>query len=250
VILAHIHAPPPTLEESAPDLIFPARLSEVLSRSIAKDSSQRYDTMQEFKKALAEVGHRKTSGSEGKGEPNTSERSKGRGGADGAGFGADGAGSGSGSGGGGKLVVNDEMSSDFQKLLNGSERGDVEDQYDLAWNYRKGEGGAPKDPKMAFYWFLRAAQQDKTQAMNCVSDMYQEGEGVMQDYHESFTWRRRSTEAGDTLGQWNLGWLYQMGYGCECDPDLCAYWYRKAADQGHDVCAVRSRLVLFERLRC
>lgn len=227
VILAHINAPAPTLEEAAPDIIFPDGLSQVTARAIEKDSTKRFESMQEFKKALADVGKAADAG----GAADSSASS----------FKVQGSSSSSGdnssiagSGGGGELVLNDDINSDLKNLLNGAERGDVDDQYDLAWNYRRGEGGAPKDPKLAFYWFLKAAQQDKTQAMNCVADMYLEGEGVMQDLKESFAWYRKSAEAGDALGQWNLSWMYQTAKGCEEDPDLSSYWLRKAADQGHD----------------
>ena len=39
-------------------------------------------------------------------------------------------------------------------------------------------------------------------------------------------------ERGNTEGMYNLGLMYQNGFGTEEDPESAYYWYRKAADAG------------------
>lgn len=268
VILAHVNAPAPTLEESAPDMVFPPRLTEIIGRAIAKDCTQRYETMQEFKKALAEVDLDKSPA------PPARDTGAGDSGArKGLGFVsgfASGFASGMASGAASKAVSSagssassapeaitaksdaggaaqdgsevfevsevegspPDASEEFLRVLAAAKNGDAEAQYDLAWFYRKGDEGAPLDAKISFYWFLKSAEQGKPQSMNCVADMYQDGEGVEESMAEAFSWRQKSAELGDALGQWNLGWHYNHAHGCDEDPDLTAYWYRKAADQG------------------
>ncbi len=265
VILAHVNAPAPTLEESAPDLVFPPRLTEVIGRAIAKDCTQRFETMQDFKKALAEAdldgagsapiskspaAASSSSSASPESSADVSERTSGGGASDSIAptsgeaisdtvHDRSGVSSAAGAGSGGTKAslesanqVPADASEEFLRLLEDSQKGDMEAQYDLAWFYRKGDEGAPQDAEISFYWFLKSAELGKPQSMNCVADMYQDGEGVEESMSEAFRWRQQSAELGDALGQWNLGWHYNHAHGCDEDPDLAAYWYRKAADQG------------------
>ena len=44
---------------------------------------------------------------------------------------------------------------------------------------------------------------------------------------------RIGAENGDPASQLNLGWMYRDGKGVPKDAERAAFWFRKAAEQGH-----------------
>ena len=62
--------------------------------------------------------------------------------------------------------------------------------------------------------------------------MYQNGYGVPQDYKESVYWYRLAAEQGDADSQYNLGVMYERGYGVSKDDKEAVNWYRLSAEQG------------------
>ena len=40
-------------------------------------------------------------------------------------------------------------------------------------------------------------------------------------------------KAGDSMAQYNIGWMYHNGYGLAIDDKQAQYWWQLAADQGH-----------------
>ena len=40
-------------------------------------------------------------------------------------------------------------------------------------------------------------------------------------------------EAGDSVAQYNIGWMYHNGYGLVIDDKQAQYWWQLAAEQGH-----------------
>ena len=43
---------------------------------------------------------------------------------------------------------------------------------------------------------------------------------------------KKLAETGNSFGMYNLGLMYQSGFGTEEDPELAYYWYRRAAETG------------------
>ena len=62
--------------------------------------------------------------------------------------------------------------------------------------------------------------------------MYQNGYGVPQDYKESVYWYRLAAEQGEADSQYNLGVMYERGYGVSQDDKEAVNWYRLSAEQG------------------
>jgi TPR repeat protein len=88
-----------------------------------------------------------------------------------------------------------------------------------------------KNYTFALMKFLSAAKENP-RAYNYIGDMYQNGQGVAQDYHQAFTWYVKAAELGDALGQSHLGHFYLMGLGTTRDFAEAFAWYSKAANQG------------------
>jgi len=63
--------------------------------------------------------------------------------------------------------------------------------------------------------------------------MYANGRGVSKDEIVAAYWFHRAAEQGHALSQVNLGVMYHNGMGVEKDDTTAAYWYRKVAEQGH-----------------
>ncbi len=62
--------------------------------------------------------------------------------------------------------------------------------------------------------------------------MYDNGQGVPQDYAEAVKWYRMAAEQGDAKAQSNLGFMYDNGQGVPQDYAEAAKWFRLAAEQG------------------
>ena len=62
--------------------------------------------------------------------------------------------------------------------------------------------------------------------------MYDNGQGVPQDYAEAVKWYRLAAEQGDVAAQYNLGIMYDNGDGVPQDYKEAVKWYRLAAEQG------------------
>lgn len=74
--------------------------------------------------------------------------------------------------------------------------GDAKSQVRLGLMYREGRG-APRDPRAAFSWLLRAAKQGRPDAQFLVGTMYRRGEGTPADEQAGLTWLRRAAAQGN-----------------------------------------------------
>ncbi len=62
--------------------------------------------------------------------------------------------------------------------------------------------------------------------------MYEQGQGVTQDYVLAVKWFRKAAEQGEVLAQSILGNKYEIGHGVTQDFVEAAKWYGRAAEQG------------------
>ena len=63
--------------------------------------------------------------------------------------------------------------------------------------------------------------------------MYDDGDGVPQDYRDSATWYTRAAGQGHAKAQFNLALMLDAGRGAARDRAAADHWYRLAAAQGH-----------------
>ena len=77
--------------------------------------------------------------------------------------------------------------------------------------------------------------------------MYDQGQGVTQDYQEAIKWYRLAAEQGSSGAQASLGIMYGQGQGVSKD-DIRAYmWLDLAASQGVNL-AEHGRNLLAEKM--
>jgi len=82
--------------------------------------------------------------------------------------------------------------------------------------------------------FLPLAREGNVWAQFYVGAMYDNDQGVPQDYAEAARWYRRAAEQGHADAQFNLAVIYYFYFqGQARDYAEAARWYRRAAEQGH-----------------
>ena len=62
--------------------------------------------------------------------------------------------------------------------------------------------------------------------------MYDNGQGVRQDYTQAVQWYRKAAEQGDAQAQLALGLRYATGQGVRQDIVIAKEWFGKACDNG------------------
>ncbi len=89
------------------------------------------------------------------------------------------------------------------------------------------------DHEQALYHFEPLARAGNTEAQSLLGNMYYNGQGVEQDYGESFLWYHLAAEQGNKNAQYLVGNMYLLGEGVKQDNEQAAYWYGKSSAQGH-----------------
>ena len=120
---------------------------------------------------------------------------------------------------------------DFAAVKQAAEQGDAKSQFKLGMMYDEGQGMA-QDYAEAMKWFRKAAEQGDVSAQIYLGLMYSGGLGVAKDYAETVKWYRKAAEQGDANAQGILGAMYSAGLGVAQDYAEAMKWYRKAAEQG------------------
>ena len=77
----------------------------------------------------------------------------------------------------------------------------------------------------------KAADQGNAKAQAILGILYEQGQGVPQDYSEAAKWYAKAGDSGESLAQFRLGTLYESGQGIPQDYEQAARWYQKAAEQ-------------------
>ena len=77
--------------------------------------------------------------------------------------------------------------------------------------------------------------------------MYEEGEGVLQDYKEAVKWYTKGAEHGDADAQTNLGVMYVQGRGVLQDNVYAHMWWNIASSKGSEI-ARKNRDMVAEKM--
>ena len=105
--------------------------------------------------------------------------------------------------------------------------------------------GGPKDTRRARRLFLRAAQQDETDAITFLGLMLVTGQGGPADPTAGRNWWSRGAALGDGRCAFNLGIANAGGHGCPQDLVKAWRWFRQAERLGNQ--GARQEL---ERIEC
>ncbi len=105
-------------------------------------------------------------------------------------------------------------------------------QYQLGAMYYYGEG-VEQDFEESFKWIHKSAMQNHPPAQYLIGKMYYYGEGVERDVEESFKWVHKSAMQDYYLAQYFMGNMYYYGKGVEQDVEESFKWFHKSAQQNH-----------------
>jgi TPR repeat protein len=105
-------------------------------------------------------------------------------------------------------------------------KGDVVAQFSLGSILYYGAD----DTAQAIEWFRKAAAQQYPPAEFQVGQLYDFGFGVAQSDGEALSWYRRAAGHGHAAAERAIGDFYQKGRGVTADATEASRWYRRAAD--------------------
>ena len=115
-----------------------------------------------------------------------------------------------------------------------AEAGGVDAQYNLGIMYDNGEG-VPQDYKEAVKWYKLAAEQEYASSQFNLGIMYAKGKGVLQDHKEAVKWFKLAAEQGHDGAQSNLGAMYAKGQGVLQDHSIAHMWFNIGAANGNEL---------------
>jgi TPR repeat protein len=133
-------------------------------------------------------------------------------------------------------AVSANLKGDFKTVLQISQapalKGEAWAQFVMGSLYDNGQG-VIQDYVEAVKWYALAAQQGHASAQYNLGYMYLRGQGVTQDLFQGLKWYRLAAQQGHASGQYNLGVLYQTGLGVAQDYVKAHSWFNLAAALGN-----------------
>ena len=85
--------------------------------------------------------------------------------------------------------------------------------------------------------FTEAAKQGLPDAQFNLGNMYENGQGVKQDYSKAREWYEKAAKQGHARAQNNLGFMYYHGQSVKQDYTKAKEWYEKAVKQETELSA-------------
>jgi serine/threonine protein kinase len=145
-IFKHVNEIPPSFACVAPDMVLPLELERIVFKALSKPVNERFDSMSEMRKALENVQ---------------------------------------------EFVMKDMINSILEISLSSrtdvnsaleayrqrAEKGDSSAQFDLAWYHFYGDG-ITEDKELAFYWFMKSAEQGYAPSQRQIGYMYRRYFGI------------------------------------------------------------------------
>ena len=137
--------------------------------------------------------------------------------------------------------------------------GDAIAQNDLGFMHDNGLG-TEVNKKLAYQWFLKAAEQNQVNAITTIASYYLDGEAVNQNYVKAFKFYKKAanmifedsfwfkTYGGDYEISWKnnqsrsiyaLGLMHEKAQGTRYDYEKAKEFYLKADENGHKIAKLR-----------
>jgi TPR repeat protein len=119
-----------------------------------------------------------------------------------------------------------------------AENGHAPSQFRLGMLYRLGLG-VPRNPRLASYWFEKAARRDDVGGQYWLAESYRRGEGVPTSPELAFEWFHHLAEQGYVPAQYQVALAYTEGRGITRDDSAAVVWLQRAGGSGHPDAARR-----------
>jgi len=109
-----------------------------------------------------------------------------------------------------------------------ADANDTQSMVRIGTLYLYGERQVPRDPKLAVYWFQKAASLGDHNGRDYMANLYLEGVGVDKDYKAAFNLFSGLVNEKHIGFEGKLGALYKDGLGVTQDFSKAHYWLRKS----------------------
>lgn len=132
-----------------------------------------------------------------------------------------------------------ELFSKAAKLGNKVAYWDLARCYDHGW-------GAPFNPQKAVDLYKEAYQRGVNEACYSLGRIYEKQEYGFCNSTESFIWFLKGANGGDVDAQFRVADCYEQGIGTTKDINTAMYWWKIAANNGHNLSAFHYGRYLYE----
>ena len=126
----------------------------------------------------------------------------------------------------GRAQADDAVERAFAAVRARAAEGDVVAQFSLGAMLYYGTDQTAE----AVEWFRKAAAQEYPAAEFQMGQLYDFGFGAARDDGEALGWYRKAAEHGSAAGQRVVGDFYRRGRAVPADPAEAVRWYHRAAD--------------------
>lgn len=131
------------------------------------------------------------------------------------------------------IKINQDDEKTFKLLLKQAKKGNAAIQNQIGVMYNNGQG-VPQDFNQAKEWYEKAANQNYDWGLYNLADYYYSGTVVKQNYKKAFELFQKSANLGNYDAQNRLANMYYSGDGIKKDYLQAKYWYEKSANQNYD----------------
>ena len=130
------------------------------------------------------------------------------------------------------------------KLVQASEAGDVDAQFELGNIYLHSKVGIEKNHLQAIKWLRKAASQNHVEAQYELAEIYFYGKHVMKNYQHAAELYMLAAENMHAKSQYRLSLLYGAGSGVDQDSLLAYMWATIAVKAGYARAEITRRLII------
>lgn len=112
----------------------------------------------------------------------------------------------------------------FEELITSADNGNVYAQIEVGRAYELGDAPGGINYDLCYKYYLMAAEQGNSLGENNLGWCYEKGYGVEQNYEEALKWYEKSAAQNNGYGASNAAHMYLMGLGVEPDMDKALHY--------------------------
>lgn len=145
------------------------------------------------------------------------------------------------------LIERGATAEGLRLIQRAADAGSSEGQHRLGLIYARGDAGQPRNDARAAELFTKAAEQGHRRAQTNLGLLYLRGQGVPRDLVQARAWLEKAASDGDPYAMYALGRaMDDSAPPVAADATRAADLFRRAAEKGHPLAALRYGLALSE----
>lgn len=145
------------------------------------------------------------------------------------------------------LIERGATAEGLRLIQRAADAGSSEGQHRLGLIFARGDAGQPRNDARAVELFTKAAEQGHRRAQTNLGLLYLRGQGVPRDLVQARAWLEKAAADGDPYAMYALGRaMDDSAPPVGADATRAADLFRRAAEKGHPLAALRYGLALSE----